>query len=240
MEIILTNIKTLFASSALLLSSFIFSASIANAQSPGKLVVHFFQPESVDPNLVLTYVDTNPLSSTASDLLNNGYPSSKGLEIHSAIAGANGGIVDVTDVKLCFNFSGDVTADSETFSDVYTPWNSTVTQSGNSWCVDFYIPSTLSVFAPINNNFNPGYGNQFQQSFASATITSQDANGAPDQGALQAFLDQNIGNSISYTPGVIGGQTRISSDVPEPGTLALFGSLLATGGLTFWRTRRKK
>ena len=234
------NTKIEFASSALLLSLFILPAPVANAQSIGTLEVHFFQPESVDPNLVLTYANTSPLTSSASDLLNAGYPSSKGLEIHSAIAGSNGGIIDITEVKICFNFSGIVIADSQTYTSAYSPWNYNITQNVNSWCVDYFIPISLSLFAPINNNLNPGFGNQFSQSFASVTITSQDSNGNPNLGALQAFLNQNPGNSITYTPSVLGGQERGSSNVPEPGSFALLGALFATSGLTFWRYRSKK
>ncbi len=240
MEIILKTTNTILVSSTLLLSAFTLFTSVAGAQTPGTIDLHFFHPEAIDPNLVLTFQNTNPLFSKASDLLNSGYPTQKGLELHSAIPGVNGGIIDITEVKICFNFSGNVIADSQTYTPAYNPWNYTITNVSNAWCVDFYIPSLLAVFPPINNNFNPGFGNQFSQSFASVTVTAQDPNGAPNPNALQAFLNQNPGNSISYTPGVFGGQTRFASDVPEPGTLAFVGSLLATGGLTFWRTRRKK
>ena len=240
LETTLTKKLTRFITSAFIASSFALASSVGMAQVPKGIIVHFFQPESVDPNLVLTYGNTDPLYSTAADMLNTGYPVNKGLEIHSGIKGSNGGILDVTQVQICFNYSGTVSAESLTYTTVYAPWNYDITHDGNLWCVNYFIPQTAAVYAPINNNFVPGFGNPMQQSYATVTVTTDDQLDPNNIQDLQEFVNQNPGNSISYTPSTALGLERGAAAVPEPGAFALFGAIIAGGGLTFLRRKTLK
>jgi hypothetical protein len=148
------------------------------------------------------------------------------VELHAAIP-MSGGLEDVTQVKIQFTYSGTVMINSVGNSP-YPAWSMMDSVTGNTHTVTFSVvnPPSGPGSAPINNNFSPGFGDPFNQSFAGLSVS----------GDTESFANQNsAANSVMYTPTGFG----TVRSVPEPGSLALLGSLGVGGGLFLLQRRRK-
>ena len=188
----------------------------------GAVTLNFFVPEHLDPNNVVTFLNTNPRNVNGADLTVNNplFPNVKGIEIHSAIPGAmSGTIQDINSLEISFNYDGNVVALSTgaiTDSTTYAPWIVTGGLDDPATSHYAFLFTKDAKSAPVNNSFVPGPNFPNNQSFATATITGDDAD-------LLAFDQLNARLNVRITPGV--------STVPEPGALALFTALGVTGGL---------
>lgn len=198
----------------------------ANAQ----ISLSFFEPELVDPNQVLTYVNPNAQSVNGSALIPASFPTTKGIEIHSAIP-SGGGIRDITELTLHFTYLSDDLSVQSLATSGYMPWTITsVTSVSGFYTVVLTETSPPPVMAPINNNYVPGGGNPFNQSFATLSVSG-------NASELTTFASQNANNGVSITPTGLG-QTRFA--VPEPGAIALLSGLVVTAGLfSMTRLRRR-
>jgi hypothetical protein len=201
---------------------------VARPGSAQQIIFNFVQPANVDPPTVLTFTGITPVFSNGMALLPM-LPDTNGVELHAAIPGIMGGDVDVTQIKISFTYTGTVVLNSQGTSP-YAPWSAMDAVTGSTHTLTLTalpgFPSTGS--APINNNLNPDFGNQFHQSFAGIAVTGATAD-------VQLFTTQNNTNtSVVYTPTLFG-QERV---VPEPGALALLGGLGIGSGLIILRRRR--
>ncbi|MEP6755948.1 MAG: hypothetical protein ABJA67_10645, partial [Chthonomonadales bacterium] len=152
-----------------------FTGSMAErvlAQAPPPVTLFFHVPEEVDPNNVIIFnTPSGVKNASGADLVNLGFPSFMGVEIHSVVPGvAPGSIKDVVGVTICLNYSGTVTPDTTDVntSGFYPAWLISGGSIGdNRWCFTFTQPTGG---APINDNLIPGHLNPMLQSFGTATV----------------------------------------------------------------------
>lgn len=194
------------------------------------ITLNYFVPENIDPNEVVTFSNTTPFNIAGDDLV-TGSPLTKGVEIHSAMPGSHGGILDIDSVILTLHYNGPLQVVSNGFG-TYQPWDFSVAQVGDAYTITFdrtTSPGLMAATAPINNNYVPGQGNMFRQSFATLTIV------APDKATENSFIAQNPDGSIPLAPRITG-----TERTPEPGALAfLTGLSLTAGVLAAARLRRR-
>jgi hypothetical protein len=232
------------------LGALAFATFAVGAFALGQISLNFYVPETVDPNAVVTFTNTNTQTVSGSDLTVPAvdFPAMKGVELHSAIPGAlPGSIRDITSFTMRFNYF-DPMADAPGIVNVqsfgattnnltFTPW---IVTGG---LVDFEQGTYMFTFtkdvmsAPVNDFFVPGpafpHGSQ---SFATATVTGDNLD-------LAAFDAQNSATPVLVMPGTEGGLDRINPNAvvatPEFGSVFSLGGLLAAGCAAVWVRRRR-
>src|SRR5689334_15036677 len=117
MEIGMT-IKRYLCVIALGICAVLIGARPAHAQ----LSFSYMVPQSLDPNVVVTFGTMNQRTVGGSDLVPKPDSDSVGIEIHSAVPGQNGGIRDITQLTVMFHYTGnDLKIEIHTTSG-YAPW----------------------------------------------------------------------------------------------------------------------
>src|SRR5262245_1730423 len=100
-----------------------FLALLGARPASAQLRFGFKVPLDVDPNLVLTLIDSNPLFSNGAVLVPPTPVGTIGVELHAKVPGPLGGYRDVTQVEITFALPSSIPLilDSQGFG-TYAPW----------------------------------------------------------------------------------------------------------------------
>jgi hypothetical protein len=231
-------------------SAVILSLSSVAGWALGPITFNFFTPESLDPNKVISFTDTNTQTASGTDLVVHApdFPTMKGIELHSRVPGdLPGTIRDITSLQVSFNYFDPDThmpgmVDVQTFGStaiqtVYDPWTVTGGLVNSQTGLYLFTFTQEMTSAPINDNYfvGPNYPHG-GQSFATATVTGDDLD-------LSAFIAQNPAGNVKFTPNTTDGVDRGPADTiatPELGSVFSLGGLLAGGCTAMWIRRRRR
>ena len=184
----------------------------------------FTIPTDTDPDSITftssgqTFAITDQTNPITGQLLTPGYLSGGGgLDIFAAVPGppSVGTTIPIVEVDFFTTYTGPISLTSLSGVGSFTPWFAEVLNPPVGQAFRFF--KTLPTQANINTT-NPGFD---PAEFAFFTLTPNNPNDP-------TFL------SSLFT---VTGYTSVQN-VPEPGTCALLGGLIVTGGMA-WRRRRR-
>ncbi len=217
----------------ILFAVLLLSAISGPASASAHITLNFFTPETLDPNKKIVFHNDMTQTVNGSDLTVTSalFPNVKGVEIHGSILpDVKGVFPDISSIRICFHYSGLVTAQSFGSGppfNIYAPWTISEIHSAADptyYCFNF---AEAPGSAPINDSFNPGFAvHGLYESFATATVTGADA-------GLADFRKENDGrhnNGVEITPGA----------VPELSSVVSLGGLFAGAAVSLWLTGRRR